>query len=107
MRFSFPFTYLAAVIIAVYSSNPEEVNYSNNRYQQDHILEPLNVAADRETLSYLLPRLAAKYRPSGEWSEVTDPRFYVLTEMENEAFENQVSLNLHSYIKTKIFQGIL
>lgn len=55
------------------------------------LLEPVDLAADRETVAYLLPRLAAKYRPSGEWSDVTDPRFYVLTEMDNDdVYDDQV-----------------
>lgn len=93
MRFSFYLACLAAVVIAVHTTNPEELNYNiNNRHQQpDHLLEPLNVAADRDTITYLLPRLAAKYRPSGEWSDVTDPRFYVFSEMDNDAFDDQVS----------------
>lgn len=96
MRFSFTLACLAAAVIIVHTTNPEEVfNNNNNRHQpQDHILEPLNFAADRETVAYLLPRLAAKYRPDNEWSEVTDPRFYMLTDMENEAYDDQVSFSL-------------
>ncbi|XP_046668390.1 diuretic hormone 45 [Homalodisca vitripennis] len=40
---------------------------------------------DSETTSYLLPRLAHKYRPSeGGWIGVTDPELYMLTEKEDE-----------------------
>lgn len=93
MRFSLSFTCLAVVIIAVFSANPEEISYNNNNHyhQQDHILDPLNVVADRETLAYFLPRLETKYRPNEEWNDVTDPRFYVLSQMDNEAFDDQVS----------------
>ncbi|KAL1491117.1 hypothetical protein ABEB36_011761 [Hypothenemus hampei] len=50
--------------------------------QQNYMdLEPVDVAADPETVNYLLPKLTAKYRPNNEWRTVTDPRFYVLTEM--------------------------
>lgn len=93
MRFTLTLTCLAAVIIGVCSTNPEETNFNNNNHnrQRDHILEPLNVAADRETIAYLLPRLAAKYKPNEEWSEVMDPRFYVLSEMDNDVFDDQVS----------------
>uniref|UniRef100_A0A1B6MU21 Corticotropin-releasing factor domain-containing protein n=2 Tax=Graphocephala atropunctata TaxID=36148 RepID=A0A1B6MU21_9HEMI len=42
-------------------------------------------APDPETASYLIPRLAHKYRPStGDWFDVTDPRLYLLTENEND-----------------------
>ncbi|CAH0558164.1 unnamed protein product [Brassicogethes aeneus] len=54
------------------------------------MLEPLNMAADPETLEYLLPRLTAKYRPNSDWTGITDPRFYLLTEMESNDLENQV-----------------
>lgn len=91
MRFSFYLACLAAVVIAVQTSNPEELNYNNNnRHQEDHILEPLNVAADRETIAYLIPRLAAKYRPNGEWGDVSNPRFYMLTDMDNDIYDDQV-----------------
>ncbi|CAH0558163.1 unnamed protein product [Brassicogethes aeneus] len=53
------------------------------------MLEPLNMAADPETLEYLLPRLTAKYRPNSDWTGITDPRFYLLTEMESNDLENQ------------------
>ncbi|CAH0558165.1 unnamed protein product [Brassicogethes aeneus] len=56
------------------------------------MLEPLNMAADPETLEYLLPRLTAKYRPNSDWTGITDPRFYLLTEMESNDLENQVPL---------------
>lgn len=37
---------------------------------------------DQET-SFLIPRLAAKYRPeTGDWIDVSDPRLYLLTENE-------------------------
>lgn len=93
MRFSFSLICVAAVVIAVHTTNPEELNYnSNNRHQQqDRILEPLNVPVDRETIAYLLPRLAAKYRPNSEWTDVKDPRFYVLTDMDNDSYDDQVS----------------
>ncbi|VEN58516.1 unnamed protein product [Callosobruchus maculatus] len=48
-------------------------------------LRPLDMSADPETVAYLLPRLADKYRPSREWSGVTDPRFYLLTEYDDTA----------------------
>nr|CAI5833243.1 unnamed protein product [Callosobruchus analis] len=48
-------------------------------------LRPLDMSADPETVAYLLPRLADKYRPSREWSGVTDPRFYLLTEYDDPA----------------------
>lgn len=92
MRFTLTLTCLTTIIIAVSSTNPEENNYNNNHnHQRDHILEPLNVAADRETITYLLPRLAAKYRPNEEWSQVMDPKFYILSEMDNDVFDEQVS----------------
>ncbi|RZC31784.1 diuretic hormone 37 like protein, partial [Asbolus verrucosus] len=73
----------AALVVAVKSE--DHTNYYGGR-----LLEPLDVAADQETVSYLLPKLAAKYRPNSEWSGVTDPRFYVLTEMESNDIDNQV-----------------
>ncbi|KAJ8985491.1 hypothetical protein NQ317_015030, partial [Molorchus minor] len=72
----------AALIVAVRSE--EGTNYFGRQ------LEPVNVAADQETISYLLPKLTAKYRPNGQWTGVTDPRFYVLTEMESNDIDNQI-----------------
>lgn len=72
----------AAALVAV--RGEEATNYFGRQ------LEPVDVAADQETISYLLPKLAAKYRPSNDWSGVTDPRFYVLTEMESNDIDNQV-----------------
>ncbi|EFA12664.1 diuretic hormone 37 like protein [Tribolium castaneum] len=77
--------YLVCAALVVVVRSEERTNYYGGRY-----LEPVDVAADQETVSYLLPKLAAKYRPNSEWSGVTDPRFYVLTEMESQDIENQV-----------------
>lgn len=79
----------AAIVISV--NGEESTNYFGRR------LEPVEVAADQETISYLLPRLASKYRPNGQWSGVTDPRFYVLTEMDSNAVDNQV--NVGKYLR--------
>lgn len=50
-------------------------------------------ASDSETSSYLIPRLAHKYRPdSGDWFDVNDPALYLLTEAETE--EALVSVEL-------------
>ncbi|XP_066262069.1 diuretic hormone 45 isoform X1 [Euwallacea similis] len=73
--------YLVCAALAVAVHSEENQNYLG--------LESVNVAADPETINYLLPKLAAKYRPSNEWRGVTDPRFYVLTEMESDDIENQ------------------
>ncbi|XP_023310197.1 uncharacterized protein LOC108917563 isoform X2 [Anoplophora glabripennis] len=73
----------AAALVAV--KGEEGTNYFGRQ------LEPVDVAADQETISYLLPKLAAKYRPSNDWSGVTDPRFYVLTEMESNDIDNQIT----------------
>ncbi|XP_066159129.1 uncharacterized protein Dh44 isoform X2 [Euwallacea fornicatus] len=73
--------YLVCAALAVAVQSEENQNYLG--------LESVNVAADPETINYLLPKLAAKYRPSNEWRGVTDPRFYVLTEMESDDIENQ------------------
>ena len=75
----------AALVVAVKSE--DRTNYYGGKF-----LEPVDVAADQETVSYLLPKLAAKYRPNSEWSGVTDPRFYVLTEMESNDIDNQVKM---------------
>uniref|UniRef100_A0AAR5Q2R6 Corticotropin-releasing factor domain-containing protein n=1 Tax=Dendroctonus ponderosae TaxID=77166 RepID=A0AAR5Q2R6_DENPD len=69
----------AALVVAV-RSEPNE-NYMG--------LESVNVAADPETINYLLPKLAAKYRLNSDWRGVSDPKFYVLTEMESNDIENQ------------------
>lgn len=69
----------AALVVAVHSEDNQ--NYMG--------LEPVNMAADPETINYLLPKLAAKYRPNSEWRGVTDPRFYVLTEMESNDIDSQ------------------
>lgn len=48
-------------------------------------------SADSETASYLIPRLAHKYRPpTGGWFDVADPRLYLLTENDND--DSQVSV---------------
>lgn len=75
--------YLVCAALAVAVHSEDNQNFMG--------LETVNVDADPETINYLLPKLAAKYRPSSEWRGVTDPRFYVLTEMESNDIENQVS----------------
>ncbi|KAG5881514.1 hypothetical protein JTB14_002630 [Gonioctena quinquepunctata] len=77
----------ATLIVAIRSEEPAaaNTNYFNRQ------LEPINLSADQETISYLLPRLAAKYRPNNDWTGVTDPRFYLLTDMETNDFDNQVA----------------
>lgn len=82
MRFIPAYLICAAVAIAV--RGEESPNYFERK------LEPVEVTADQETISYLLPRLASKYRPNSQWSGVTDPRFYVLTEMDSNNVDNQV-----------------
>ncbi|XP_008200100.1 diuretic hormone 37 like protein isoform X2 [Tribolium castaneum] len=86
--------YLVCAALVVVVRSEERTNYYGGRY-----LEPVDVAADQETVSYLLPKLAAKYRPNSEWSGVTDPRFYVLTEMESQDIENQNKLSPESRSK--------
>ncbi|KAJ8913527.1 hypothetical protein NQ315_017078, partial [Exocentrus adspersus] len=81
----------AAALVAV--RGEEGTNYFGRQ------LQPVNVAADPETISYLLPKLAAKYRPSNDWSDVTDPRFYVLTEMESNAVDDPITK--HKKIRNK------
>lgn len=79
--------YLVCAALVVVVRSEDRTNYYGGR-----LLEPVDVAADQETVSYLLPKLAAKYRPNSEWSGVTDPRFYVLTEMESNDIDNQVGI---------------
>ncbi|XP_030751199.1 uncharacterized protein LOC115878750 isoform X2 [Sitophilus oryzae] len=67
-----------AMVVAVPSSPDDPRQFVNSRF-----LEPVDVAVDPETINYLLPKLAAKYKPNSEWKDVTDPRLYVLTEMES------------------------
>lgn len=76
--------YLLCATLAVAAKSEETANYFGRR------LEPVEVTADQETVSYLLPRLTSKYRPNSQWSPVTDPRFYVLTEMDSANVDNQV-----------------
>lgn len=78
--------YLLCATLAVAAKSEETANYFNRR------LEPVEVTADQETVSYLLPRLTSKYRPNSQWSPVTDPRFYVLTEMDSANVDNQVKM---------------
>lgn len=80
--------YLLCATLAVAGKSEETAanNYFGRR------LEPVEVTADQETVSYLLPRLTSKYRPNNQWNAVTDPRFYVLTEMESNNVENQVKI---------------
>ncbi|XP_072376817.1 diuretic hormone 45 isoform X1 [Diabrotica undecimpunctata] len=79
----------ATLVVSIRSEDPT----ANGNYFNRGQLEPVNMAADQETISYLLPKLAAKYRPNSEWTGVTDPRFYLLTEMESNDFDNQVEMN--------------
>lgn len=81
----------AALIVMVRCEDGANSNSNNNNNYNNmgHYLEPINVAADQETISYLLPKLTAKYRPNNDWSGVSDPRFYVLTEMESNDIDNQ------------------
>ncbi|XP_056640324.1 uncharacterized protein LOC130901190 isoform X1 [Diorhabda carinulata] len=79
----------ATLVVSIHS----EDTTGNAGYFNREQIEPINMAADQETISYLLPKLTAKYRPSNEWTGVTDPRFYLLTEMESNELENQERLN--------------
>lgn len=80
--------YLLCATLAVASAKSEETGNYFGRH-----LEPVEVTADQETVSYLLPRLTSKYRPNNQWSPVTDPRFYVLTEMDSNVVDNQVKIS--------------
>lgn len=75
MRVPVYYLVCAALILSVKSQ--EATNYYGRKIQ------PVDLTADQETVTYLLPKLTAKYRPNNEWNGVTDPRFYVLTEMES------------------------
>lgn len=75
----------AALIAAV--KGDEKASEFSQGYQR---LQPLDLTADQETVAYLLPKLAAKYRPSQDWNGVTDPRFYMLTDMESNDVDYQV-----------------
>ncbi|XP_057668347.1 uncharacterized protein LOC130901190 isoform X2 [Diorhabda carinulata] len=77
----------ATLVVSIHS----EDTTGNAGYFNREQIEPINMAADQETISYLLPKLTAKYRPSNEWTGVTDPRFYLLTEMESNELENQIT----------------
>ncbi|XP_019867166.1 uncharacterized protein LOC109596127 isoform X2 [Aethina tumida] len=94
MRASFNLLCAATLMFALASCaelNNEATGTGNYYGDAGRSLEPLNVAADPETINYLLPRLTAKYRPNNDWTGVTDPRFYLLTEMESNDIDNQVS----------------
>lgn len=85
--------YVICFVLVVAVRGEEPTNYFGRR------LEPVEVQADQETVSYLLPRLASKYRPNSQWSGVTDPRFYVLTEMDSNNFDNKVRIvDLRKYL---------
>lgn len=84
--------YLLCATLAAAAKSEETANYFGRR------LEPVEVTADQETVSYLLPRLTSKYRPNSQWSPVTDPRFYVLTEMETNG-DNQVKRLVNMYLR--------
>lgn len=74
--------YLVCAALAVAVKSEDHPSFFEEQY-----LEPVDVAADQETVRYLLPKLAAKYRPNSDWSGVTDPRFYLLTEMASNNIE--------------------
>lgn len=89
--------YLVCAALAIAVRSEDNTNYLG-RY-----LEPVNMSPDQETVSYLLPKLTAKYRPNSDWSGVTDPRFYVLTEMES----NDIDNNNNQVITYNIYGEIL
>ncbi|XP_019867165.1 uncharacterized protein LOC109596127 isoform X1 [Aethina tumida] len=96
MRASFNLLCAATLMFALASCaelNNEATGTGNYYGDAGRSLEPLNVAADPETINYLLPRLTAKYRPNNDWTGVTDPRFYLLTEMESNDIDNQNNLS--------------
>jgi len=76
----------AALVVAV----------QNEENQHFEVLEPVNIDADAERISYLLPKLAAKYRISNRWKGMVDPRLLVSAEMDSNGIENQVSLSFDS-----------
>ncbi|XP_060518868.1 diuretic hormone 44 isoform X1 [Cylas formicarius] len=79
MRVAFYLIYVALFV---------SVRCEDNTNFVSRLLEPVNVAADPETINYILPKLTTKYRPSSDWRGVTDPRFYVLTEMDSNDINN-------------------
>ncbi|XP_030751197.1 uncharacterized protein LOC115878750 isoform X1 [Sitophilus oryzae] len=88
-----------AMVVAVPSSPDDPRQFVNSRF-----LEPVDVAVDPETINYLLPKLAAKYKPNSEWKDVTDPRLYVLTEMESNDVDSPKDPRLdtlNQYIRPK------
>lgn len=90
--------YVICFVLVVAVRSEEPTNYFGRR------LEPVEATADQETISYLLPRLASKYRPNSQWSGVTDPRFYVLTEMDSNNVDNQVmTIHLRKYLYRNVF----
>lgn len=69
-------------------------------------LEQLNSipAPDSETNSYLIPRLAHKYRPdTGDWMDAVDPKLYLLTETGNE--DAQVGIHILAIFLYKCLQN--
>lgn len=76
----------AALVVAV----------QNEENQHFEVLEPVNIDADADRISYLLPKLAAKYRISNRWKGMVDPRLLVSAEMDSNGIENQVSLSFNS-----------
>lgn len=77
--------YFVCAALILYVKGEDSSNY-------DRRIQPLDLTADQETVSYLLPKLTAKYRPNTEWNGVKDPRFYLLTEMEKNDIDYQEPL---------------
>ncbi|KAF5270479.1 hypothetical protein FQA39_LY08357 [Lamprigera yunnana] len=75
--------YLVCAAFLLYVKAGQTPNY-------DRRIQPLDLTTDQETVSYLLPKLTAKYRSNTEWNGMQDPRFYVLTEMEKNDMDYQI-----------------
>uniref|UniRef100_A0A1B6BYX5 Corticotropin-releasing factor domain-containing protein n=1 Tax=Clastoptera arizonana TaxID=38151 RepID=A0A1B6BYX5_9HEMI len=74
----------STLLLAVFALTGGAVAYYDQATQS---LEQLNgiPPPDSETNSFLIPRLAQKYRPdTGDWMDAVDPKLYVLTETGNE-----------------------
>ncbi|KAB0796498.1 hypothetical protein PPYR_10559 [Photinus pyralis] len=90
--------YFVCAALILYVKSEDRTNY-------DRRIEPLDLTADQETVSYLLPKLTAKYRPNTEWNGVKDPRFYVLTEAESNDIDFQEPLIGEGRIKRQGLNG--
>lgn len=71
-----PVYFLCAALLTAARANSEETETAAGGYYSPRARAEDSGLAD-DTLRYLLPRLTAKYRPSGQWNALSDPEYFL------------------------------